>query len=161
LQRIAFEDSLTRLGEGGDDMARDIKKVDAKGRFFVPSKVKPLLGTEVVVTNSLDKGYLCVYTASDFEEIKEQLSNLNSVKQGVRVMKRVIIGEAVETNIDSQGRLTVTPELWDRIGANKGDEICVFDVGNKLEICTRAFYDNQELDLSALEIPEDCIVSGL
>ena len=52
-------------------MARDIKKIDAKGRLFVPTRQRDTFGDTVVVTNSLDKGYLCVYTEERFERIKE------------------------------------------------------------------------------------------
>lgn len=134
------------------EMARDIKKVDAKGRFFIPAKQKELLGTEVVVTNSLDVGYLCVYSKDHFENIvKTQLSKLNSMDSNVRKIKRAIIGEACEVNVDSQGRISVNSELWERIGANPGDEICVFNDDGKLDICTKNFYDNEDHDLSGIE----------
>ena len=59
---------------------RDIKKVDAKGRFFIPSKQKETIGEEVVVTNSLDVGYLCVYSKDHFENVvKTQLGKLNGL----------------------------------------------------------------------------------
>lgn len=134
------------------EMARDIKKVDAKGRFFIPAKQKELLGTEVVVTNSLDVGYLCVYSKDHFENVvKTQLSKLNSMDSNVRKIKRAIIGEACEVNVDSQGRISVNSELWERIGANPGDEICVFNDDGKLDICTKNFYDNEDHDLSGIE----------
>ena len=50
-------------------MARDTKKIDAKGRFFIPTKHKDEMGEELVVTNSLDTGYLSVYTAEDFRKV--------------------------------------------------------------------------------------------
>ena len=130
---------------------RDIKKVDAKGRFFIPSKQKELLGAEVVVTNSLDVGYLCVYSKDHFEALKAQLSKLNSMDSNVRKIKRAIIGEACEVNVDSQGRIAVNSELWDRISAKPGDEICVFNDDGKLDICTKSFYDNEDHDLSGIE----------
>ena len=130
---------------------RDIKKVDAKGRFFIPSKQKELLGAEVVVTNSLDVGYLCVYSKDHFEALKAQLSKLNSMDSNVRKIKRAIIGEACEVSVDSQGRISVNSELWDRINAKPGDEICVFNDDGKLDICTKCFYDNEDHDLSGIE----------
>lgn len=128
-------------------MARDIKKIDAKGRFFIPSKLKERFGGDVVVTNSLDKGYLSVYTAEAFKEVERQLDELNSMDPNVRRIQRFIAGEALEVNVDSQGRLSVTSELWERIDAKPGDEICVFDILGKLNICTKAFYDNSDLGL--------------
>ena len=131
---------------------RDIKKVDAKGRFFIPSKQKEKLGAEVVVTNSLDIGYLCVYSKDHFENVViPQLAKLNVMDVNVRKIKRAIIGEACEVTVDSQGRIAVNSELWDRIGAKPGDEICVFNDAGKLEICTKSFYDDEDHDLSTIE----------
>ena len=131
---------------------RDIKKVDAKGRFFIPAKQKEQLGAEVVVTNSLDVGYLCVYSKDHFENVvKTQLAKLNTMDSNARKIKRAIIGEACEVSVDSQGRISVNSELWDRIGAKPGDEICVFNDDDKLLICTKAFYDDEDHDLTGLE----------
>ena len=133
-------------------MARDIKKIDAKGRFFIPAKQKELLGEEVVVTNSLDVGYLCVYSKDYFDnKIMPQLSKLNTMDANARKIKRAIIGEACEVSVDSQGRIAVNSELWDRIGAKPGDEICVFNDAGKLDICTKSFYDSEDHDLSSIE----------
>ena len=131
---------------------RDIKKVDAKGRFFIPSKQKEKLGAEVVVTNSLDIGYLCVYSKDHFENVViPQLAKLNVMDVNVRKIKRAIIGETCEVTVDSQGRIAVNSELWDRIGAKPGDEICVFNDAGKLDICTKSFYDDEDHDLSTIE----------
>ncbi|MBQ7274221.1 MAG: hypothetical protein IJR15_02075 [Clostridiales bacterium] len=132
-------------------MARDTKKIDAKGRFFIPTKHKEGLGEELVVTNSLDTGYLSVYPAVNFRKIADQLGKLNSMDAKVRKLKREIIGEALECTVDSQGRIKVSDELWERIGAKPGDEICVFDVDGKLDICTKAHYDEEDHDISSIE----------
>ena len=131
---------------------RDVKKVDAKGRFFIPAKQKELLGEEVVVTNSLDVGYLCVYSKDYFDnKIMPQLSKLNTMDANARKIKRAIIGETCEVSVDSQGRIAVNSELWDRMGAQPGDEICVFNDAGKLDICTKSFYDSEDHDLSSIE----------
>jgi MraZ protein len=132
-------------------LARDTKKIDAKGRFFVPAKQKETMGTDLVVTNSLDVGYLCVYTKKHFERIVEQLGKLNSMDPNVRKIKRAIIGEASEVSVDSQGRIAVNAELWERIFAKAGDEICVFNDDGKLDICSKSFYENEDHDLSNIE----------
>lgn len=132
-------------------MARDTKKIDAKGRFFIPTKHKEELGDRLVVTNSLDVGYLCVYSEAEFKNISMQLGKLNSMDPKVRKLKRYIIGEALEVNVDSQGRISVTSELWEKIGAKPGDEICVFNVDNKLDICTKAHYEAEDHDIGSIE----------
>jgi len=132
-------------------LGRETKKIDAKGRFFIPSKLKEELGSELVVTNSIDVGYLCVYTKEHFEHIKEQLGKLNSMDANVRKIRRSIVGEKVDVTVDSQGRISVSSELWERIFAKPGDEICVFADEGKLDICTKAFYENEDHDLSTIE----------
>ena len=133
-------------------MARDIKKIDAKGRIFVPAKQKEKLGEVVYVTNSLDKGYLCVYSKSRFENrVKPDVYKLNKLKSIYRKVERLVILEASEVSIDGQGRIPVISELWERINAKPGDEICVFNDEDKLLICTKEFYDQEDNDLSDLD----------
>jgi MraZ protein len=132
-------------------VARDTKRIDAKGRFIISTRLKDLMGTDLVVTNSLDKGYLCVYSKEHFDSIKDQLSKLNSMDNNVRTIQRAIVGEALEVSTDSQGRISITNELWERINANPGDEICVFDIMGKLDICTRSFYEGQTDELLSIE----------
>ena len=131
-------------------MARDTKKIDAKGRFFIPTKFKEAMGEDLVVTTSLDTGYLSVYTAEAFKKVTQQLKGLNSFDPKVRWIKREILGEALEVKVDSQGRIKVSDELWERIGAQSGDEICVLDVDGKLDICTKAFYAEADHDISSI-----------
>ncbi|MBO4636848.1 MAG: hypothetical protein J5685_06845 [Clostridiales bacterium] len=131
-------------------MARDTKKIDAKGRFFIPAKQKEALGAELVVTNSLDAGYLCVYSKAQFEFVKQQLAEIPSFNSDLRKVRRFIEGEALYVNVDSQGRISVTSELWERIGAKPGDEICVFEYDGKLEICSKKTYDDTSYDLGNL-----------
>ena len=67
------------------------------------------------------------------------------------MMKRAIIGEAEDVTVDSQGRVSVSAELWDRIGAAPGCEICLFADDGKIDICTKDHYDHEDHDLSQLE----------
>ena len=150
-----MDENFTKVEKNGSHLgeivARDTKKIDAKGRFFIPSKQKEELGSEVVVTNSLDVGYLCVYSKEHFGKIKAQLGGLNSMDPKVRKIKRAIIGEALEVNVDSQGRISVTGELWEKIGAKAGDEICVFNDDGKLDLCTKDFYEHEDHDIGSIE----------
>ena len=131
-------------------MARDIKKIDAKGWFFIPSKLKNKFGDGLVATISLDQGYLCVYTVADFEKIKDQFRKNNSMDPVIRTLARALIGESLELVPDSQGRVSLTSELWEKIGAKPGDEICVIDVLDKIEICTKDFYEGNHVDISQI-----------
>lgn len=132
-------------------MGRETKKIDAKGRFFLSTKLKESMGKDLVVTNSLDVGYLCVYTREHFDGVKEQIKGFNTMDKQVRKMRRAIIGEAEDVTVDSQGRVSVSAELWGRIGATPGSEICLFTDDGKIDICTKDFYDHEDHDLSQIE----------
>lgn len=143
-------------------MASDIKKIDAKGRFFLPSKLKARFEDGLVVTTSLDRGYLSAYTVEHFEDIKAQFAEMDTTDGNLRKVIRWIVGESLEVNVDSQGRVAVTSELWKKIGARPGEEIYVIDLGTKLEICRREFYEADEVDFDALsQISGKYSVKGL
>ena len=83
--------------------------------------------------------------------VKPQIHELNKISSAARKIEKAIIFEASEVNVDSQGRISVISELWERIEAKPGDEICVFNDDDKLLICTKTFYDAEDHDLTGLE----------
>lgn len=78
----------------------------------------------VVITNFLDEGVLCLYSADDFDSVKSQIDCLNSLDPNVRKLKRGIIGESVEIRINEDRQINVSPELMMRLGfdPNQTDE---------------------------------------
>lgn len=140
-------------------MARFMNKIDAKGRIFVPAKVRDKIGPRMYVTPSQDKNYLSVYSEERFERICDQFEKVPMTTPEIRRARRAIIGEALECEIDGQGRISISSELWDRIGAKPTEEICIYQLRDMLEICTKAYYEDErekesqeELDLSDYDI---------
>lgn len=141
-------------------MARFTHTVDAKGRVFVPARLRDSLGGTLIITLSLDDGYLSAYTPEVFHEIRASMSQLSGTDPAVRRLKRAIIGEAMPCEFDKQGRISVSEELWSHIGVKAGDEICFIDMFDKLEICSKTFYQSMkeeqgslaEVDLSKFDV---------
>lgn len=131
-------------------MARYTHTVDAKGRVFVPARLRDSLGASLVVTLSIDDGYLSLYTPEQFSHIREQISQLSGTDPAVRRLKRAIIGEAMVCSMDGQGRISISDELWSHVAVSRGDEICFIDMFDKLEICSRSFYDKQQEEQGSL-----------
>jgi MraZ protein len=131
-------------------MARFTHTIDAKGRVFVPARLRDSIGATLIVTLSLDEGYLSAYTPENFRQIREQIGQLSGTDPAVRRLKRTIIGEAMPCDLDAQGRISVSDELWVRIGVNAGEEICFIDMFDKLEICAKSFYDSQKKEQRSL-----------
>ena len=131
-------------------MARYTNKIDSKGRVFIPSKLRDSIGKSIVVTLSLDAGYLSVYTEERFNSIRGQFESLNSMDPKVRRVMRLIVGESLICELDSQGRVSISSELWEHISAKPTEEICIIDLGDKLEICSKAFYEEKKEELSSV-----------
>ncbi len=141
-------------------MARFINKMDAKGRIFIPAKLRDQIGSPMFVTLNQDKGYLSIYSHDRFQGIVEQFSKIPMTNPKIRHARRQIIGEALECDMDGQGRISVSSELWNRIGAAPSDEICIYQIEKDvLEICTKKYYDavsetaeQESIDLDGYEI---------
>lgn len=125
-------------------MARYTHTIDAKGRVFVPARLRDELGKILVVTQNVDDGYLSGYTPERFTEIRRQLEQLSGTDLAARRLRRAIVGEAMACELDTQGRISVSMELWSHIGVAPGDEICFIDLYDKIEICSKKYYDAQK-----------------
>jgi MraZ protein len=119
--------------------------IDAKGRIFLPSKLRGELGSLVYITHSLDEGYLAGYAAKQFHSIRDQIAELSGTDPLVREMRREIIGEAMPCEVDGQGRISISDELWSHIRVLPGNEIYIIYMFDKLEICSKAFYEQKRL----------------
>ncbi len=141
-------------------MARYTHTIDAKGRVFVPARLRDSIGGVLIVTLSLDDGYLSAYSSENFRLIRDQINQLSGTDPVVRQLKRLLIGEAMPCELDSQGRISVSSELWAQIGVGPGEEVCFIDMFDKLEICSSKFYHRQKevqgslsgLDLTSYDI---------
>ncbi len=141
-------------------MALSLILIDAKGRVFVPARLRESIGGSLIVTLSLDDGYLSAYTPENFRGIRDQINQLSGTDPAVRRFKRAILGEAMVCELDSQGRISISEELWSHIQVKPGEEICFIDMFDKLEICSKAFYQQQkeeqgslsEVDLSRFDV---------
>lgn len=141
-------------------MARYTHTIDKKGRVIVPARLRDNLDGVLFVTLSLDDNYLSAYTPEQFNLIREQISALSGTDPDVRRLKRAIIGEAIECFFDSQGRISLTESLWKWIGVSAGEEICFIDMYDKLDICSKEFYEQSleeigslsELDLTRFDV---------
>lgn len=131
-------------------MARYTHTIDAKGRVFVPARLREDVGRTLVITLNIDDGYLSGYSPERFADIRRQLEQLSGTDPAARRLRRAIIGEAMACELDAQGRITVSMELWSHIGVVPGDEICFIDLYDKIEICSRKFFEAQQAEEGSL-----------
>lgn len=110
-------------------------KLDDVGRFIVPRKFRFSLGEKFVITRGI--GCLLVLTADRFREIQLQAQGLGNpmavlFNPEIGRIYRHLFGEMIETGIDGQGRVQLTPELRTYAGIDK--DVVMVGVGDWLEI---------------------------
>ena len=108
---------------------------DDKGRISLPAKFRKELGSTVVVAPGIDN-CLFVFTVKEWNIFANRLStndNASMLRTDNRNFNRLIIGRAVETTVDSIGRILVPEHL--RQHANLTDtSATIIGVMNRLEI---------------------------
>lgn len=96
--------------------------LDAKGRMAVPTKVRDPLtvgGTSGVVLTAHPDGCLLLYPKADWDPIRARVMAFPSLDRAFSVWKRLLVGFAEDLELDSAGRLMVSPELRDFAGITR------------------------------------------
>jgi len=117
---------------------RGIYKVslDERGRFAMPVRFRELLrarsdGKLVVTVDRRDK-CLLLYPESDWTVVEKQIEALSNVRPAARQLQRMLIGFAIESELDSAGRVLLPLTLRDYAGLEK--RVAVLGQSNKLEL---------------------------
>ena len=82
--------------------------VDAKGRLFIPTKLRDELGDNFVMTKGLD-GCLSLYSQKNWAIMEEKIASLPSSK--ARSLQRYFFSNAMDCEPDSQGRVVIPQVL--------------------------------------------------
>ncbi len=89
--------------------------LDAKGRLAMPSRYRDELNSrssgQLVITIDTVSPCLCVYPLDEWEIIEARLSKLPSFDDEARRLQRLLIGNAVDLELDGSGRFLVPPRL--------------------------------------------------
>ena len=109
--------------------------VDIKGRMAMPAKyrerLQDLCNGQLVITVDRDH-CLLVYPLPEWEEIEHKLVKLPSFNKQARRLQRLLIGHATECELDSAGRILLSPLLRDFAGIDK--QVMLIGQGNKFEL---------------------------
>jgi|SRR5680860_460712 len=105
--------------------------IDIKKRIAIPVAFRKELGKKVVVTRGLDN-CLFVYPISSWAKFAEKLDTLSRGQADARSFNRFIFGGAVETDIDSMGRILVPDFLRDF--AVLENKVVIVGINDRVEI---------------------------
>jgi MraZ protein len=96
-------------------------RLDSKGRFPVPARVREALGRdgqETLVT-AYWRGRLKVFSLEDFESIESQVAGSGPFKAANEDAIYAFIGNANEAKLDRSGRLRLPPKLREWAGIER------------------------------------------
>lgn len=105
--------------------------LDAKGRVSLPRRFRDETGSKVVVSKSLDK-CLYVYTAEGYQRFYDKLMNASGFVRDSRAVQRRFLAGALEVEIDSAGRVALTPGF--RKFASLTKDVIIAGIGDHIEI---------------------------
>lgn len=103
--------------------------LDAKGRLFIPAKLREQLGDSFIVTKGLDD-CLFVYPQEAWEELEQKIRQLPMSKS--RSLQRFFLSSAADVTVDRQGRIVIPPVL--RSYAKLERDVVVIGVGERAEL---------------------------
>jgi MraZ protein len=125
--------------------------LDAKGRVAVPSRFRPFLADGLVVTRGFD-GCIALYPRIAWESLASRLGELSIADFDVRQFRRMVFSEALDLQLDSQGRILVPPAL--RLFAGIEREVVIIGVQSSVEIWNPGRWSetSREMDAAADDI---------
>ena len=90
--------------------------LDAKGRMAVPTRIRDPLtqgGTVGLVLTAHPDGCLLLYPTPAWEPIRARVMAFPSLDRQFSLWKRLLVGFAQDAELDTAGRLLISPELRD------------------------------------------------
>ncbi|MGC9350233.1 MAG: division/cell wall cluster transcriptional repressor MraZ [Anaerolineae bacterium] len=107
--------------------------LDDKSRLTIPSRFREELSTEIVLTRGLDR-CLVVYPIDVWEEISRKVTSLPITDPRGRALRRVFFAEAVNTELDGQGRVLIPERLRDYAGLQLSSEVSIVGLDRFIEL---------------------------
>lgn len=82
--------------------------IDAKGRIFVPAKLREKLGDAFIAAAVMDH-CVCLYSMGEWDKLQEGLAQMPMTK--ARKLQRYLSANATDVQVDAQGRILLPRHL--------------------------------------------------
>lgn len=126
--------------------------LDAKGRMSIPAKHRDALIVQsegrVTVTRH-PHGCLLLFPRPVWETHREQIA---AWPMSARAWQRVFLGNAVDIDLDSAGRILIAPELRNAVGLTR--EVMLLGMGSHFEIWDAAKLAENEAEAIEAGMPD-------
>jgi MraZ protein len=126
--------------------------LDAKGRMSVPAKHRDALlvqGEGRVTLTKHPDGCLLLFPRPEWEAFRARVAQL---PMDAHWWRRIFLGNATELDLDSAGRILVSPELRSAAGIQR--EVILLGMGSHLELWDAATYVTKEQAAMMQGVPD-------
>jgi MraZ protein len=123
--------------------------LDDKGRLMIPARYRDLLAAGAYITQGFDK-CLMVMTEAHFNEVYALINSLNMADPSARMLRRLILSNAYQVEVDKVGRILVPQNLREFLGLANG-ELIVAGQGEYFEVWTPSEWQTQMNNLQDVE----------
>ncbi len=113
---------------------------DDKSRLTVPAKYRELISDGAFVVQGLDRN-LMVMTPAAFEIIYQRIMAMNLTDPTARLLRRIILGNASQLDVDKSGRILL-PQVLREFAGLDGEAILVGQ-GDYFEIWEPSLWQKQ------------------
>lgn len=124
------------MPEGGPAVftSEYVHTLDAKGRLFIPARLREGLGARFILTKGLDH-CLFAYPPAEWEALGQKFRDLPFARADVRAFARLFFSGACECECDRQGRILIPAYLREYAGLAR--EAVILGVAARVEIWAR------------------------
>ena len=113
--------------------------LDSKKRLFIPAKLRDELGEKLYITRGIDS-CLMVFSVDEWNALADRLLSQNN--EFAAETKRWLFSKTIEVSPDSQGRVTLSPDLITHAELDKN--AVIVGAGNQVQIWSEAAWAEQE-----------------
>ncbi|MBE3068572.1 MAG: division/cell wall cluster transcriptional repressor MraZ [Chloroflexi bacterium] len=121
---------------------------DDKGRLTIPSKFRELPAEGAFVVQGLDRN-LMVLPPAVFQLLYDRLMAMNLTDPTARLLRRIILGNALQVMPDGAGRILLSPNLKEY--ADLKENVIFVGQGDYFEIWSPELWKEQEVQVSNAE----------
>jgi transcriptional regulator MraZ len=118
---------------------------DDKGRLTIPAKFRIFPEEGGFVIQGFDRNLMAM-TADVFKLISNRLADISITDPNARLLRRVILGNAMPFTLDGAGRILLTPNLKEY--AELKDDVVFVGAGDYFEIWSPELWKEQEAKVS-------------
>jgi MraZ protein len=107
--------------------------LDNKGRLTMPSRFREELPEQLIITKGFDQ-CVAVYPIHVWRELTQRISALPLTDYRGRELRRLLFSEAVDFQLDKQGRMLIPDRLREFAGLELSSEVQIVGLETIIEL---------------------------